>query len=334
MSPPPPLTRTAQFLDQIGISAEQARELIVAHLDAPAILYAAADQFGLKFDIIADLLGVNQELVNGYFAQAGLGPAVSALAQHGLTIGDVRPVVNQFAAAAPAELYQAAVAFGLHLDVLAEISGSLSAGDFQNLFASHGLDTSVLGGSGNPGGGSGEPLFSGDLPAFFLHLVGFNDQGGVLSTEAIRTKVLEAGVSLADYNAAFDPARYAGSSDGNFSAEDLGLAHLGNFAATGANLESLYYGTLIRTFNAVDQQEMNDIVQFATANAAQLEAGNEATLAAYFNLLQSVYEDPAVPPMLEPQDLSDMLAFTTSVWIQQSGGNYGPLFGLGMLDFG
>ncbi|WP_225780870.1 hypothetical protein [Xenophilus sp. Marseille-Q4582] len=325
-----PSPHTTQFLAQFGISADDAREVIVDHLDNPAAIYAAADSIGLKFDIIADLLGVEQSLVNSYFAQAGLSPAISALAPYGLTLGDVRPLVNQFASTAPTELYDAAVAFGLRLDVLAEISGSLSAGDFQSIFAAHGLDTSVLGGTS--GGNPGVPLVGSDLPAFFQHLVGFNDQAGALSTEAIRTKVLDSGVSLADYNAAFDPTRYAGSADGTFSTDDLGFSHLGSFTATGANLESLYYGTLIRTFNAIDAQEMDEIIQFTNVHAAELQAGNEATLTAYFGLLQTVYEDPAVPPLLEPEVLSDMLAFTTSAWIQYAGGEYGPLFGLGMLD--
>ncbi|RYF79506.1 MAG: hypothetical protein EOO29_16990 [Comamonadaceae bacterium] len=326
-----PSPRTAEFLARFGLSFEQARDIVIAHLDSPAILYAAADEYGLKFDIIGELVGVDVSVVNSYFVGANLSPAITLLAQYGLTLGDLRPAVNSLADAAPAALYHEAVANGLRLDILAEISGNRSASDFQTLFTANGLDAAALGGSS--GGGGGVPLFSGDLPDFFQSLVGFNDQAGSLSTDVIRAKVLGSGVSQADYNATFDVSQYSGAADGTFDPTDLGFSHLGSFAATGANLESLYYGTLIRTFHAIDEQELTQILQFTESNEAALEAGDPATLNAYLQLMQGVFEDPGMPPMFTPDMLSDTLAFTTVAFIQQgSTGELGPLFGTGAWD--
>lgn len=326
-----PSPQTVEILNQFGLSAEQARDLIIAHLDAPAALYEAADVYGVKFDILAELVGVDVGLVQSYFADANLSPAIGLLAQLGYTLSDVRPLVNSLAEASPTELYQVAVTHGVRLDMLAEISGSRSAVDFQNLFNGHGLDSGALGGSS--GGGSGVPLFSGDLPDFYQQLVGFNDQSGVLSTEAIRAKVLASGVSQANYDAAFSVNHYSGAADGTFDVSDLGFSHLGSFAATSANLESLYYGTLIRTFSAIDEQELNEILQFSEAHEAGMKAGDPATLEAYFQLMQGVFEDPAAPPLFTPDLLSDTLAMTTSAWVQYAAtGEVGPLFGAGTWD--
>ena len=323
-----PSPRTSEVLARFGLSAEQARDLIIANLDSPAALYEAADLYGVKFDIIGELVGVDVGVVQGYFASASLSPAISLLAQHGYTLSDVRPIINSLADASPTDLYQAAVAYGLRLDILAEISGSRSASDFQALFNAHGLDSTALGGSG--GGGSGVPLFSGDLPDFFQHLVAFNDQSGALSNDAIRAQVLASGVSQADYDAIFDVSHYSGAADGSFDLADLGFSHLGSFAATGANLESLYYGTLIRTFGAIDEQELTEIVQFTESHDAALEAGDPATLAAYLQLMQGVFEDPAVPPLFTPDMLSQTLVLATAALIQQ--GEPGSLFGAGAWD--
>ena len=325
-----PSPQTAELLARFGLSAEQARELIMAHLDSPAVLYEAADEYGLKFDILAELVGVDVGVVHAYFVSANLSPAITLLAQYGYTLSDLRPAVNSLAGAAPAELYQAAVAYGLRLDMLAEISGSRSVSDFQNLFTAHGLDSAALGGTS---GGHGVPLFSGALPDFFQHLVGFNDQSGALSTDAIRAQVLASGVSQADYDAVFSVSRYSGTEDGSFDAADLGFSHLGSFAATSANLESLYYGTLIRTFGAIDSQELTEIVQFSEAHEAGLKAGDEATLQAYLQLMQGVFEDPAVPPFFTPDILSQTLVVATAALVQQSaGGDPGSLFGAGAWD--
>lgn len=321
-----PSPRTAEFLARFGLSAEQARDIVIAHLDSPAILYAAADEYGLKFDIIGELVGVDVSVVNSYFASANLSPAITLLAQYGYTLGDLRPAVNSLADAAPADLYNAAVAYGLRLDILAEISGSRSASDFQTLFTAHGLDSAALGGSG----GGGVPLFSGDLPDFFQHLVGFNDQSGALSNDSIRAQVLANGVSQADYDAIFDASQYSGAADGSFDPADLGFSHLGSFAATSANLESLYYGTLIRTFGAIDQQEFTQILQFTESHEVALEAGDPATLEAYLQLMQGVFEDPASPPLFTPDMLSQTLVLATATLIQQ--GDPGALFGAGAWD--
>ena len=59
------------------------------------------------------------------------------------------------------------------------------------------------------------------------------------------------GVLVEAYNAFFSPSNYMGAENGMLSSSGLGFSHLGSFAATTANLESLYYGKLIKTFKEV-----------------------------------------------------------------------------------
>lgn len=321
-----PSPQTTEFLTRYGLSVEQARDIIAAHLHEPAAIYAAAQEEGLNFSDLAELVGVNVAQVQDYFVAANLTPAITLLAQHGYTLSDLRPVVNQWVEASPTDLYEAAVQYGLRLDILAEISGQYSPSELDGIFQARDLNTAVLGGTGGGAGGGGTPLFSGDLPSFFQQLVGFNDQDGVPANDVIRAKVLAQGVSQAAYEAAFSASHYAGAGDGNFDVSDLGFSHLGAFAATQANLESLYFGTIIRTFNAIDEQELNEIIQFGELHEEPMAAGDPATLQAYLQLLQSVFEDPAQPPMFPAEVLADTVAMATAFWIQNVGTQGGSLF--------
>ncbi|PTN12945.1 hypothetical protein C8R11_102226 [Nitrosomonas aestuarii] len=55
--------------------------------------------------------------------------------------------------------------------------------------------------------------------------------------------------------------------DGIYDAQELGVLHLSALVpATNESIESLFYGSLIKMFSALDQTELNPIVSFPVAN--------------------------------------------------------------------
>lgn len=87
------------------------------------------------------------------------------------------------------------------------------------------------------------------------HLVGFNENAGLLSNDTLRDAVKPLLNFPLGYEPTFEPFSIL-DDDGIFDAEELGVGHLSNVPANGSSLESIFYGSLINSFNAVDETEL------------------------------------------------------------------------------
>lgn len=196
----------------------------------------------------------------------------------------------------------------------------------------------ILGGSdsdGNTGGGSNGSSGSSELlpsdMAELAILVTMNTNGGILSTASLRANVLANLTNDSDYYALFDPSSYWGSEDGIFSADDIGVPGVSSFSATTENLESIYYGTVIKALKAIDMDEAMQIGNFIQANTAALEAGNQTVLDQYIALMVSVFKDPATTPLFTDQQIADSTVMGTAMAAQLVGSGDAPALFDGML---
>lgn len=90
----------------------------------------------------------------------------------------------------------------------------------------------------------------------------FNSKAGNLSNALLR----EATLNKLEVNTDYDPffseiMKRDLHKDGIYDAEELGVGLLGNIPATSENLESIFYGSLINMFSALDKSEWNQITE-------------------------------------------------------------------------
>lgn len=253
--------------------------------------------------------------------------AAELLNQYGITVQQASDWISANVGN-PQLVYDTALYYEIDSSMLAEIVSSwvpgANAGLVENFFTSHGLNGSALNSAAlNPGAGGGDFGGSEILPedlAALASLVTLNTNGGQLSTEALRAGVLDALSNDDDYYLLFNPNEYEGAADGTFTAEELGIPGLGNLAATRENLESLYYGTMIKAFKAIDLEEINQITDFTQANASALEAGSPVVLSQYIDLMISVFEDPAAMPIFPDDQLAQTIILGTAAAAELVGG--------------
>lgn len=163
---------------------------------------------------------------------------------------------------------------------------------------------------------------SGFVPEELAALVGIltlNQNGGGLSTEALRNGVI-AQTGEAPYYHLFNPSSFEGADDGTWSVEDLGFSSLGALPATAATLESLFYGTMIRTIKAFDEQEIQALDDFAFNNAAALEAMDQAVVQTYVGMVLDAYADEANPPLLTDDQIATAMVMTTAGFVGMAQG--------------
>jgi hypothetical protein len=239
----------------------------------------------------------------------------------------------------PEVIYNVAMQYGVTSSMLADIVKpnvpNVSAAMVEAFFTSNNLNGSALNG-GNTGGGStggntdttGLELLPDDMSAL-ASLVTFNQNGGALSTASLRAAVM-AQTGQTAYNMAFTPDVYYGGGDGTFTGDDLGIPNFPAFAATQENLESIYYGTLIKAFKAIDMAEIQEIGAFVTSNQAALQSGNEAVLQSYLNLMIHVFEDPAATPIMADAQLADAVVMGTAMMVEVVGSGDAPALFDGM----
>lgn len=122
-------------------------------------------------------------------------------------------------------------------------------------------------------------------------LMTFNDNTGILSTESLREKVV-AKVGEVKYNKTFNPSLLPGAGDGVLSTSDLGFSQLGDIEATWQNLESLYYGTMIKMLRAFSVSEYDEYVAFQKNNWFMLNIKDPATVAKMQELMKGFILDP------------------------------------------
>lgn len=253
--------------------------------------------------------------------------AAELLNQYGLTVQQASDWIRENVGNSQL-VYNTALEFGVDSSMLAEIVSSWVPGAnadlVENFFTSQGLNGSALNSAVLNAGAGGDDFGGGEiLPedlAALASLITLNTYGGQLSTEALRAGVLNEVSNGSYYYQLFNPANYEGADDGTFTADELGIPGLGNLAATTENLESLYYGTLIKVFKAIDMEEISQIADFAQANASALEAGSPAVLDQYVDLMLSVLEDPAVTPMFPDDQLAQTIIFSTVAVAELVGG--------------
>lgn len=94
-------------------------------------------------------------------------------------------------------------------------------------------------------------------------LVDFNDNVGILSNISLRDAVRPLVNTTQIYDLSFESVfPHIQLNDGIFDADELGVGHLTDVAATSENLESLFYGSLINIFGALDEAELKQIKEF------------------------------------------------------------------------
>lgn len=109
-------------------------------------------------------------------------------------------------------------------------------------------------------------------------LVNFNSKTGFLSNVALRDGVQQQlqndGIQQnlpfpAFYDPTFSPNRRDIQKNGTYDAEELGVGSLGNVPATSESLESLFYGSLINMFSALDESEWSQITTLRANGSAE-----------------------------------------------------------------
>lgn len=261
--------------------------------------------------------------------------AADLLSQYGISVHQARSWIMSNLST-PQTIFETARQFGITSNMLAEILEpevpGVNASMVESFFTSHGLNGSLLSGSsgGIPGGShGGNEILPAELNAL-ASLVSFNTNSGMLSTESLRSAVI-ASVGSSQYNQAFNPQNYYGADDGWMTGSELGFSGFPGFAATQQNLESLYYGTLIKAFKSIDMNEIMEIQNFVTANQSGLMNGNESTLTAYMQLMVSVFQDPASTPLLNDVQLNNAIAMGTGMFVQLVGSGDNPALFDGLL---
>ncbi|WP_139218478.1 hypothetical protein [Nitrosomonas aestuarii] len=182
--------------------------------------------------------------------------AESHLAKFGVTVPQALNflVVN---IQQPETIFNVASQFAITAEMLSEIT-NLSPSIVREYFAASGLDASEL--------DETSILVNSDLGAL-ESFVRFNDKTGGLSNESLRELIKPLLNDPSAYDTVFNPQFTFQMNDGIYDAQELGVLHLNALVpATNESIESLFYGSLIKMFSALDQTELNPIVSFPVAN--------------------------------------------------------------------
>ncbi len=188
--------------------------------------------------------------------------AESHLAKFGVTV----PQALNFLIAnveQPETIFNVASQYAITTAMLGEIT-TLSPEVVSNYFAASGFDSSELDDTG---------ILLNKDPGDFKSLVGFNNNdeahtddveniSEVLSTESLRGFVQPLLSDASAYDAVFGPQFAFQANDGIYDAEELGVDLGVTVPATNESIESLFYGSLINMFSALDQTELEPIVSF------------------------------------------------------------------------
>jgi hypothetical protein len=246
--------------------------------------------------------------------------AAAHLAQYGVSVEQARGFIVANLQS-PQTIYSVAREYGVTNQMLAEIYGGVTAADVRGFFSSLGFDAGAL----DPVASAPAPILPSEYSAISTQLLTFNTASGALSNDAIKQGIINS-TSLAAYNNAFNLAGVSSGADGVLSASDLGFGHLGNITST-AQLESLYFGSLIKLFKSIDVNEAAEIEAFTTANEAALEAGDMGVAQNFANLLVSVFDDEAAPgQQLIPDEQIAMVVQLVGQAFVQSGEGASGLF--------
>ena len=208
----------------------------------------------------------------------------SVLSSIGVTFQQARDFIYSHTEQ-PLVIFEAALINGVTTSMLSDITG-VSSDVISEYFASFGLNTDLL--------DDVSILVNSDLGSL-AHLVEFNNHNGVLSTSSLREEVKSLFEDdPSSYDGFFGPVfDYQQKADGIYTPDELGVTHLGNIPASDENIESLFFGTLVNSYMALDETELQQLTEFPV---------NESNLDVYQALLFDALSDtPAVP--IWPNDI-------------------------------
>lgn len=159
----------------------------------------------------------------------------------------------------PQVIFDISKQYGVTVSMLAEISGH-PTDEVIAYFSNAALDTKEL--------DKVSSLINYDLGSL-AHFVDFDTNTGALSTASLQAKVKPTFVDPADYDGFFTPLWSSHVVDHVFTPDELGVTHLGSIPHPGEifekneGLESVFYGTLLNIFKALDQAELDQITNFS-----------------------------------------------------------------------
>ncbi len=247
--------------------------------------------------------------------------AAQQLAKYGLNADEAR----QWIAANlsnPKTVFEVCKNGGIDSTMIAEIlnplAPGLNAATVESFFSSKGLNGSALKAAPVVDLDAGKmELVSKDLKEMSWQ-ISMNDNTGKLSTEALR-KAVRKELSKSEYNDMFDPNHYKGSADGTFTSAELGVSGLDSFAATTANLESLFYGTLINCYQSLDLGEITMLNSFAQGNSYFINQGNSTVIGMLEDMFLSYVKSPAAYPVLDDATVAKAVVNATVATAQLVG---------------
>lgn len=231
--------------------------------------------------------------------------AAQQLAQYGLTVDVARQWIASNLSN-PKTVFDVCKNGGVDSTMIAEIlnplAPGLNAATVESFFSSKGLNGSALKAAPvvDPDAGKID-LISKDLKEMSWQ-ISMNDNTGELSTASLRKEVLKE-LSKSEYNAMFEPNHYKGSADGIFTGAELGVSGLDSFAATSANLESLFYGTLINCYQSLDSFEVSTLQMMLPSNPTLTQSENWMVE----HMLLSFVRSPTTQPVLNNAAVAEVV---------------------------
>ncbi len=93
-------------------------------------------------------------------------------------------------------------------------------------------------------------------------LISFNERDGILSNSSLSDTVRSEINMPLNYDFTFVEYADFQLNDGKYDAEELGVGHLVNVLAANESIESLFYGSIINSFLALDETELDQINTF------------------------------------------------------------------------
>ncbi|GJL73758.1 MAG: hypothetical protein NMNS01_29570 [Nitrosomonas sp.] len=209
------------------------------------------------------------------------------LAKLGVTVQQAQDFINNNVGR-PEIIFEAADQFGVTNNMLSEIT-NISINNVRDYFTVNGKDSNKLDRT--------SILINSDTSELEI-LIDFNNNSSFLSNAALGEAVLPLLFNVVIYGPTFGPIISLQSADGIYDAEELGVGHLGNIPATNESIESLFYGTLINIFTALDESELNQINTFP----------EDGDLKGFQALLINALSEPPSPVAWTDEELANQVA--------------------------
>jgi hypothetical protein len=247
--------------------------------------------------------------------------AATYLANYGVTVDQARDFIWSHIGQ-PQTILDTARQYGITNDMLGEIAGGYSGDQVKQFFSGNGMSAWDL---------DAQSVLPGDI-AQFDRIVSLDTATDALSVASLRAQVVAAtGQTL--YNAAFDPSRFAGSDDGVFTVAELGTSKLGDVVATRENIESIFYGSIIRLAATIDADEFSQVTMFMQQHGSQMDT-DPAVEQQFQTMMLGVIEDDAASPCFSPEQVMHAAIASGIAVVQALGQGQHGLFDELLTGFG